>query len=75
MLKHLKMLFGVFMIALICTNFMYAHNAKAEEKVRVGLVVSELSEKYAFIEREGGYYNGTYIQPKQIGSSIKNKRN
>jgi hypothetical protein len=72
--KHLKILFGVFMIAFICMNFMYTHKAKAEGKARVGLVVSELSEKYAFIKREGGYHNGTYIQPKPMWSSIKNKR-
>jgi hypothetical protein len=73
-LKHLKILFGVFMIAFICMNFVYTHKAQAEGKARVGLVVSELSEKYAFIEREGGYHNGTYIQPKTVWSSIKNKR-
>jgi hypothetical protein len=73
-LKHLKILFGVFMIAFICMTFVYTHKAKAEGKARVGLVVSELSEKYAFIKREGGYHNGTYIQPKTVWSSIKNKR-
>lgn len=74
MFKHFKIWVGVLMAAFICVSVMHPHKAKAEEKVRVGLVVSELSEKYAFIKREGGYYNGTYIQPKQIGSSIKNKR-
>lgn len=74
MFKYLKSLFGVFMTAFICMSFVYTHKAHAEGKVRVGLVVSQLSEKYAFIEREGGYHNGTYIQPKLMGSSIKNKR-
>ncbi|MBO8176050.1 MAG: S-layer homology domain-containing protein [Bacillus sp. (in: Bacteria)] len=45
-----------------------------EKEIKVGVVVSALSEEYAFIERPGGYNHGVYIMPKSIGSSIKNKR-
>jgi hypothetical protein len=72
--KGLRHVVFVWLAALIYMGFWQAGHVQAEENVRVGLVVSQLSESYAFIERAGGYSNGTYIQPKLIGSSIKNKR-
>jgi hypothetical protein len=46
----------------------------SDKGIKVGVVVSELSEAYPNIQRAGGTYEGEYIQPKGYGSSIKNKR-
>ncbi|MBA2874589.1 hypothetical protein HNR31_001359 [Anoxybacillus caldiproteolyticus] len=75
-MKSMNVILSTVLVAFISFAFVHITKVQAEEKGKgvVGVVVSELSEKYAFIERKGGTYNGKSIAEKPLGSSIKNKR-
>ncbi len=70
----MNLLLNIVVVAFVLFAFAPITQVQAEGKGVVGVVVSTLSEKYAFIERKGGTYNGKSIAKKPLGSSIKNKR-